>query len=148
MKKILAAMLTVTLIFSPVGNIVFQDQPTTVEAKSYKSGKKGFSNNNSTNNNSLFQNNKQNSSTNTRSTATTNKSGGFMSSGLMKGLMLGGLAGLLFGGLFSNMGMLGSLLGLAVNVIAIVAVIWIAAKIFSYFTRKNREKEERKAWKS
>ena len=49
MKKILSAVLTAALIFTPIGSVVFQDQPTTVEAKSYKSGKKSFnSNNNST----------------------------------------------------------------------------------------------------
>ena len=55
MKKILSAVLTAALIFTPIGSVVFQDQPTTVEAKSYKSGKKSFnSNNNSTNNNNLY----------------------------------------------------------------------------------------------
>ena len=45
MKKILSAVLTAALIFTPVGSVVFQDQPTTVEAKSYKSGKKSFNSN-------------------------------------------------------------------------------------------------------
>ena len=48
MKKILSAVLTAALIFTPVGSVVFQDQPTTVEAKSYKSGKKSFNSNNIT----------------------------------------------------------------------------------------------------
>ena len=148
MKKLLAAMLTVTLIFSPIGSYVFQDTTTTVEAKGYKSGKKSFnfnSNNNNTNKSSLFQNNK--SSTNNKSKANTNKSGGFMSGGLMKGLMLGGLAGLLFGGLFANMGALGSLLGLAINLFAIVALIWVAAKLFKFFTR-DKKKKETNPWRS
>ena len=46
MKKILSAVLTAALIFTPIGSVVFQDQPTTVEAKSYKSGKKSFNSNN------------------------------------------------------------------------------------------------------
>ncbi|MBP2078478.1 hypothetical protein [Oceanobacillus polygoni] len=149
MKKILTALITATLLFSPIGNVIFQDHTITVEAKSYKSGKKGFNFNSNTNksntnnNNSLFQNNKNNSS---KSTATTNKSGGFMSGGLMKGLMLGGLAGLLFGGLLGNLGMLGSLLGLAVNILAIVILFAIVRKIFTFFTKKKDE--ERNPWRS
>ena len=62
MKKILSVLLTAALVFSPVGNVVFHNDSTTVEAKSYKSGKKSFkSNNNTTNNNnsSNFQQNKK-----------------------------------------------------------------------------------------
>ena len=147
MKKILAALLTITLVFSPIGNFVFQDEVTT-EAKSYKSGKKSFNsgnNFNSNNNNSLFQNNKKDSTNKSTTKQNTNNKGGFMSGGLMKGLMLGGLAGLLFGGLLGNLGILGSLLGLVVNGLAIVFLIFVAAKIFSFFKRKN---EESKAWKN
>lgn len=141
MKKILTALITATLLFSPIGNAIFQDHTITVEAKSYKSGKKGFnfnSNKSNTNNNSLFQNNKNNSS---KSKANTNKNGGLMSGGLMKGLMLGGLAGLLFGGLLGNLGMLGSLLGFAVNILAIVILFAIVRKIFTFFTKKKMRKE-------
>lgn len=151
MKKILVALLTITLVFSPIGNFVFQDQVTTTEAKSYKSGNKSFnpggnSGFNSNNNNSLFKNNKKDSTNNNKSTKqNTNNKGGFMSGGLMKGLMLGGLAGLLFGGLLGNLGVLGSLLGLVVNGLAIVFLIFVVAKIFSFFKRKN---EESKAWKN
>ena len=97
MKKILSAVLTAILIFTPIGRVVFQDQPTTVEAKRYKSGKKSFnSNNNSTtnNNNSLFQKKQDKSNTtNKNGAATKQKNGGFFSGGLMKGLMLGGWLG-------------------------------------------------------
>lgn len=62
MKKIFAAILTAALVFSPVGTTIFQDQVSTVEAKSYKSGKKGVNFNKSTTNNnnqSNVQNNQQ-----------------------------------------------------------------------------------------
>ncbi len=148
MKKILTALITATLLFSPIGNIIFQDHTITVEAKSYKSGKKGFNFNsnksNTNNNNSLFQNNKNN---NSKSTTNTNKSGGLMSGGLMKGLMLGGLAGLLFGGLLGNLGMLGSLVGLAVNILAIVILFAIVRKIFTFFTKKKKD-EDANPWRS
>ena len=146
MKKILSAVLTAALIFTPVGSVVFQDQPTTVEAKSYKSGKKSFNrNNNSTNNNSLFQK-KQDNNTTTNKSAATNKQGGFFSGGLMKGLMLGGLAGLLFGGLFGGMGFLGEILGLFINILAIVVIIALIRKIFQFFTKKKEE--EKNPWRN
>lgn len=140
MKKFLTAVLTLGLIFSPVGSAVFHDQTTTVEAKSYKSGKRSFNTNKSntntnTNTNSFFQKKQTNNST----TATKSNNRGFFSGGLMRGLMIGGLAGLLFGGLFANMGMLGSILGLIINVLAIVILISVIRKIFVYFKKKKRE---------
>ncbi len=146
MKKILAALLSAALIFSPVGNIVFQDQTTTVEAKGYKSGKRSFNNNNSTtNNNSFFQNKKSDTKTTNKSAATANK--GFKPSGFMKGMMLGGLAGLLFGSLFANMGLLGSILGLLINVLAIVFLISIIRRIFVFFKEKKK-KEDSNPWRN
>jgi len=50
MKKILAALFAATLIFSTVGATLFISDTPTAEAKSYKSGKKGFSNNNNSSN--------------------------------------------------------------------------------------------------
>ncbi|WP_338472228.1 hypothetical protein R4Z10_05650 [Niallia sp. XMNu-256] len=146
MKKILTAVLTAVLLFTPVGSVVFQDQPTTVEAKGYKSVKRGFNNNNnsSTNNNNSFFQKKQDNSTNTNKSAATKKNGGFFSGGLMKGLMLGGLAGLLFGGLFANMGFLGQILGLFINVLAIIFVIALIRRIFQFF--KKKKKEEANPW--
>ncbi|KAB2328591.1 hypothetical protein F7731_25065 [Cytobacillus depressus] len=147
MKKILAALLTTALIFSPVGNIVFKDHATTVEAKGYKSGKKSFNiNNNKSTNNSNFQNKKTEPSAAKKPANTTNPKGGFMSGGLMKGLMLGGLAGLLFGSLFANMGALGSILGLIINVLAIVVLISIIRKIFAFF-KNNKKDQDPNPWR-
>ncbi|HWO78725.1 MAG TPA: hypothetical protein VNM69_22940 [Bacillus sp. (in: firmicutes)] len=146
MKKILSALLTAALIFAPVSHFVFPDHITTVEAKSYKSGKKGFNfNNSSTTNQSSFQNKADHSTIN--KSATANKTGGFMTGGLMKGLMLGGIAGLLFGSLFANMGVLGYMLGLFVNIMAIVLVIALIRGILSFFKNK-RKKEEENSWRS
>ncbi len=60
MKKILSAVLTAVLIFSPIGNVVFHDNSTTVEAKSYRSGSKSFKSNNNSTNNNTFQQRKAN----------------------------------------------------------------------------------------
>ncbi len=68
MKKILAALFAATLIFSTVGATLFISDTPTAEAKSYKSGKKGFSNNN---NSSNIQKSKD--TTKDQNNATTNK---------------------------------------------------------------------------
>lgn len=151
MKKIIVALCAIALVFSPIGDVVFQDQDTTVEAKRYKSGKKSFnpgnSGINSNNNNSFFQNNKKDSKVNKSTTKqNTDNKGGMMSGGLMKGLMLGGLAGLLFGGLLGNMGILGSMLGLLINGLAIIFLISVAVKIYHFFKRKR--KEEANVWRN
>ena len=74
MKKLLAAILTVTLALTPVGSYVFQDYSTSADAKSYKSGKRSFNSNQNNNNNSLFQKkdtNKSDATTNNKSTTNT-----------------------------------------------------------------------------
>ncbi|WP_324611601.1 hypothetical protein [Bacillus massiliglaciei] len=146
-KKLLAALLVITLSFSAAGGYVFHDE-TTVSAKGYKSGKKGFSNNNTNNN---FNSNIQKKDTNKSDSSVANKSaankGGFMGGGMMKGLMLGGLAGLMFGGLLANMGALGSFIGLLVNVLAIIVVIALIRGIFNYFKNKRR-REDSNSWRS
>jgi hypothetical protein len=143
MKKFMAALLTITLAFSPVGTYVFQDHAESVDARGYKSGKRSFNSNN--NNNSNFQNKETKKSDAT--TANKAKSGNtFAKGGLMKGLMLGGLAGLLFGSLFANMGMLGSILGLLINVLAVVVLIVVIRKIFTYFKDKKK-KEDPNPWR-
>ncbi|MBS4178818.1 hypothetical protein [Lederbergia citrea] len=148
MKKILAALFATVLLLSPVGSFVFQDHSTTVEARGYKSGKKGFNMNNSKiNNNSNFQKKKQDSNTtNNKSTTATNNKGGFMSGGLMKGLMFGGIAGLLFGSIFANMGELGSILGFMINIAAIMILISVIRKIFAFFNDKKK-KEDINPWR-
>ena len=152
MKKILAAVLTLSIAFTftPVGNFVFQDHDQYASAKSYKSGKRGFGGSNKSN----FQNTKKNDTHNNAvtnknttdkkqtNTAATNKKGGFM-----KGMLFGGLAGLLLGGLLSGMGPLGAVLGLLINVIAIVAVIMIIRKIYLLIKNKRKDEEDR-AWRN
>ncbi|WP_285769388.1 hypothetical protein [Peribacillus sp. SI8-4] len=145
MKKLMAALLTISLAFSPLGAYVFQDHAESVDARGYKSGKRSFNSNN--NNNSNFQNKQTNKSdATTTNKAKTNTGSSFAKGGLMKGIMLGGLAGLLFGGLFANMGALGSILGLMVNVLAIIALVVVIRKIFTYFKDKKK-KEDPNPWR-
>ncbi|QHW34469.1 hypothetical protein GZH47_29200 [Paenibacillus rhizovicinus] len=69
--------------------------------------------------------------------ATTTKRGFFGGGSFMKGLMIGGLAGMMFGGLFGNMGFLGNIFGLLVNVLAIYVVIALVLGIVRYFRRNK-----------
>lgn len=77
------------------------------------------------------------------STTTAPKTGGlFGGGGFMKGLMLGGLAGMLFGGLFGNMGFLGSILGLLINVMAIFFLIVLIRSAYVYFKNRRKPKNQ------
>lgn len=144
MKKIAAAFLALTLILSPIGTIVFNEHSPSAEAKGYKSGKKGFSpNQNNFNKPAVDKKDNTSFTKNNGSQAAKPKSGG-----LMKGLMLGGLAGLLFGGLFANMGILGSILGLLVNVFAIIAIIGVIRMTYLYFKKKKQDKDDMHRWQN
>ncbi|WP_026692301.1 hypothetical protein [Peribacillus kribbensis] len=144
MKKLLAAIIASAILFTPVGSSVFQDHQT-VEAKGYKSGKRSFQmNGNTTNRSSYFQNKKQ-------SPVTSAKPAGkrsFFKGGLMKTLMIGGLAGFLFGSLFAHMGMMGSLLGLLVNILAIYIVFSLIRTIFSFRNKNKRNGRDSASWRN
>ncbi len=153
MKKLSAILMAFTLAFSSLGSVILVDDVQTVEAKSYKSGKKSFNSNNNTGTNNYNQNNDSGSNSTVNKSTTTNKSttnttkaGGFTSGGLMRGLFIGGLAGLLFGSLFSDMGLIGNLLGFAINALAIVFIVFICIKIYQMMTRK-KNKEVSDPWK-
>jgi len=156
MKKLSAMLLAFTLVFSSVGSVILFDGVQTAEAKSYKSGKKSFNSNNGSSNN--IQNNDNGTGTSSVNKATTNNNnkttgtttankGGFFGGGLMKGLFIGGLAGLLFGSLFSDMGLIGNLLGFLINAAAIIFIVFICIKIYQMMKRK-KDKEVRDSWKN
>ncbi|MEK4229464.1 hypothetical protein [Solibacillus sp. FSL H8-0538] len=157
MKQLTAIFLAMTLMFSSVGTTLFFGDEHQVEAKSYKSGKKSYNNNSNTNNNTNIQNKDTDTTTNqnptttnktTDSTKTPEKSkGGFSAGGLMKGLLIGGIAGMLFGSIFGDMGLIGSILGFAINALAIGAIIFFLVKIFKMVTRK-KDKEVSDGWKN
>lgn len=144
-----ATFLAFTLVFSSVGTVLlFGDDVQTAEAKSYKSGKKGFSNTPGSNNTNIQNKDTNTNTTNVNKSNTTNPTtkGGFTAGGLMKGLMVGGLAGLLFGSLFSDMGLIGNILGFAINAIAIVVILALCVKIFQMITRR-KDKEVTENWR-
>lgn len=145
LKKIIAATMIFTFVLMPVKDIVFHDSAQTVSAKGYRSGVKSF-NSNKGSGNSFFQNknpqqNKQKSFFNNNKSSAKSQKGGFL-----KGMMFGGIAGLLFGGMLANMGGLGSLLGILINIIAILVVISLIGRIFNMF-RNNRRTQEEDRWR-
>lgn len=142
LKKLIIALLAITLVLSPIGNFVFNDSPV-AEAKRYKSGKKNFNTNKeSTPTQSNIQKDKEPKKADTGKNS---NSPAANKGGLMKGLLVGGLAGLLFGSLFANMGMLGSILGFLINAAAIVFLIVIIRKVFGLLRAKKQE-EDAKPW--
>jgi len=141
-KKILASLLAITLLFSPVGNFIFNDAPT-AEAKRMKTGKKGFNMDKQktpTQSNIKKEKEKQKDS----NTGATNKGAKSSSGGMMKGLFLGGLAGMLFGGLLANMGALGPIIGMMINILAILVLALIIKKVISMLFSKKKKEDEHK----
>ncbi|MDQ0247485.1 putative lipid-binding transport protein (Tim44 family) [Bacillus fengqiuensis] len=146
MKKLMTAVLAAAIAFTPVGGVVFHEEASVVSAKSYKSGKKSFNLNNSpsTNQQKDTQTNSLSKKTTKDSTQTAAKP---KTGGIMKGLLFGGLAGLMLGGLLANLGGLGAIIGLLINVLAVVVLISVIRKIFTHF-KKKREEEKMNPWKS
>lgn len=151
MKKLASVFFAITLLFSTVGAVVFVND-TAVEAKSYKSGKRGFQqpskyNNNNNYNNNYQQNQNQNKiqqdkTTNSSTWTNTTKNTTGSKGGFMRGLVAGGIAGLLFGSLFSNMGPIGNILGFFVNVVAILLIVYLVLKIYYAMKRKNEAHDQ------
>lgn len=154
MKKILSALIVLTFILSPItpiGSVFVQDHVHKVEARGYKSVRRGFTPTPKRNNQQPKRDNNQNNynkSTNKSTNANTKKRG-FFSGGLARGLMIGGLAGLLFGGFLGNMGAFGSFLGLLINIIAIMFIINIGISIFkSMRANRHRTREDANHWRN
>ncbi|TYR80671.1 hypothetical protein FZC66_09880 [Priestia megaterium] len=154
-KKVLAAFVTLTIMFSPVGGALVQDGANVASAKGYKSGKRSFDsgnsnqpslfkNNNNSNTNSNSSVNKQNATKKSASSSTATKS---KRGGLMKGLLFGGLAGLMFGSLLGNLGALGAVIGFFINTLVIVALILLVVKLFQSVKRNKRKEQEVNSWR-
>ncbi|BFH62128.1 hypothetical protein [Paenibacillus azoreducens] len=106
---------------------------------SFRSGTKSYTN--TPKKSPTTDNVRKSTNTNHSSTAGTPAKRGFFSGGgFFKGLMIGGLAGMLFGGLFSNMGFLGNIFGLLINLLAIYVLISIAIAAVRAF--RNRRKPD------
>ncbi|WP_075981667.1 hypothetical protein [Bacillus massilinigeriensis] len=130
-KKIITAILTFTIMFSPVGNSIVHDQQT-VSAKGYKSGIKKYrsgGNNQYQKQNPTF-NKKYNYSKKSNYRSTRNR-------GFMRGMLYGGLAGFLIGGLLNSLGPFGAIVGLGINLLGIFVLFLIIRRVLSSM-RRNR----------
>ncbi|KLI03297.1 hypothetical protein SINU_03550 [Sporolactobacillus inulinus CASD] len=137
MKKLMAALLALALIFSPAGDLVFQSHDQQVSAKGYRSGVKSFNSNRGSGTTSFFKSNRtQRAKT---GTATRNFTGG----GFMRGMIFGGLSGFLFGSLLSHMGGFGMMAGFLINLIAILVIIALFRYIIASFRKKRSEDSNR-----
>ncbi|EUJ58933.1 DUF2653 family protein [Listeria fleischmannii] len=141
MKKLVSVLLAATLIVTPLGGTVINTivpveskytQVKEADARGYRSPVRSFK----SNNNGINRSNVNRSQTNTGA-ANTGKRGFFSGGGLLGGLMMGGIAGLLFGGLLSNMGALGNIFGLMINILAIILIIRLVMMLFT-----NRKKNQ------
>lgn len=147
MKKLLSALLALTIVMSPIGSFILNDHATTVEAKRYKSGKKSFNPNQNNFTKPKVDKKQEDNTSFTKSPKSQSPKGGFFSGGLMRGLFVGGIAGLLFGSLFANMGILGSVLGFLINMLAIIFIVSLIRRIFSLL-KASKEKGNDNPWQN
>lgn len=150
MKKIISILTAVVILMTPVGsqmvNFVTPDSyqasaVKTVSAKVRGGGYRSTNRSYNTNSNKV----KTNSTKTAANKAATNKAvtankakaksrfGGFLG-----GMMLGGLAGMLFGGLLANMGGFGNIIGMIVNILAILVILRLVIMLISRM-RKNKK---------
>lgn len=142
-KKTLAAFVAVGLLFSTAAPLL-----DAVDAKPrYRSPSRSYNpatpRNDATKQNPQRSDRVDNGAVNKRPGATPGMARSPFGGGLFRGLLFGGLAGLLFGSLFANMGFLGGLLGLAVNIFGIIIIFVLARKLIRYFTDHNRTNRKR-----
>jgi predicted lipid-binding transport protein (Tim44 family) len=146
MKRLLLVMMTFTFFFTAVSiSVPAHTSAATVQfVKSYKSPKGTFKQP-ATNPNSGVSKTQPTTGVKDPATAgtTTAPKRGFTAGGFARGLFIGGLAGMLFGGMFGNMGFFGNILGLLVNVMAVVFLFMIIRRIFAYFTKNRRYDNKR-----
>jgi predicted lipid-binding transport protein (Tim44 family) len=131
MKKLLLVMMSALLIFAVI-------TPSSVDAKgisrSYKSPAGSFKQPTKP---ATTKDSVSKTQTTSPTSPTTNR-GFFSGGGLMKGLLIGGIAGMLFGGMFGNMGALGNIFGLLINVLAIYFLFMIIRSIVVYFIQRRK----------
>ncbi|ANE47895.1 hypothetical protein SY83_18140 [Paenibacillus swuensis] len=127
-KKFMLLAMAFTFMFTVVGANYVDAKPR------FKSPRKSFTQ--TPKKDSSVRSDSGTKAPNTGTTAP--KRGFFSGGGLAKGLMIGGLAGLLFGGLFGGLGILGNLLGLMINLLAIYVLFIAVRGIYRMIKNKNR----------
>ncbi|MFY0758195.1 hypothetical protein AB1K32_04855 [Metabacillus dongyingensis] len=123
-KCLTALVLMISLVFTPVGDSVLEKNTSYVSAKSFKGGKRRYNPNSNYNQRDAPRSN--------FSTRRNNPARG----GIMRGLLYGGIAGLLLGGLLGNLGFFGGILGMFINLFALLLFIFIIRKLVRFFTHR------------
>lgn len=145
LKKLVALFAALMLALAPLGFIGHDD--AAYAKRSYSSGSKSFKPSTTPSNNiSNVTPQKQPSSATTTKTPLKQSAPAASKGGFMKGMLYGGLAGLLLGSLFANMGGLGAILGLLINIIGIAILFILVMKVVNYFKTQRKDKDMR-TWK-
>lgn len=142
MRKIIKLVLCLSLVFGVTATVLPVQTEAASYAKAYRSPKGSYKAPAPKSNTGTKKTTPDSNTKAPGTAASTTPKGGFFGGGFARGLFLGGLAGLMFGGLFGNMGFLGQMLGLFVNVFAIIAVFMAIRGLISYF-RKRRYNSRR-----
>ncbi|QMV45216.1 hypothetical protein FPL14_27835 [Cohnella cholangitidis] len=108
--------------------------------RSFSSGKKSFNKTPAQSQDSVSKSSTANKSSATSSTGASTKRGFFSGGSFMKGLMIGGLAGLLFGGMFGT-GFFANMLGLIVNVAALIVLFIAVRGIYNAIKRRRQSND-------
>jgi hypothetical protein len=139
MKRTLMIMICLTLAFGVSAAAAPIQTEAAALVKAYKSPKGSFKQPATNKSNSGVTKTQPDSGTKAPGTAasTTPKKSFFGGGGFARGLFLGGIAGLMFGGLFGSMGFIGQMLGLFINVMALVVLFMIIKSVISYFKKRR-----------
>ena len=136
-KKGLITMLVLTVFLAL--SFGFGDTADAKRGGGFKSNKQSFTQKSDSTTQSGSSSSTTLGTKSTTGAGSTAKTGGlFGGGGFMKGMMLGGLAGMLFGGMFANMGGFGQILGLLVNIAAILAIFMVIRAAWTYI-RNNKK---------
>jgi predicted lipid-binding transport protein (Tim44 family) len=144
MRKVIKLVLCLSLVFSVTATVLPVQTEAASYAKAYRSPKGSYKAPAPKSNTGAKKTTPDSNTKAPGAAASTTPKRSFFGGGFARGLFLGGIAGLMFGGLFGNMGFLGQMLGLFVNVFAILAVIMAVRSLISYFRRKRYSNSNRR----
>lgn len=140
MKKLMLTLMAFTVLFTFTVSEYADARPR----GGFSSGKRSFTNTpKKAPENSNVSRTDSGTKSGTSNTANTAHRGFFGGGSFMKGMMIGGLAGLLFGGIFGGMGVLGDLLGLIINVMAIYFLFIIIRSVVQSFIDRKKTNDSR-----
>ncbi len=139
-KKLMLILMAFSLVFAVTAAPVIVDAKRGGGGAKYQSPRKGVTDTPRTDNATRVDQNRPATGVSPAQPAAPAR-GGFFGGGFGRALLIGGAAGLLFGGLLGNLGALGSILGLLVNVLAVVLLFVLIRRLFVYFAERRRQQQ-------